>query len=95
MKPKLINTNPLSDCALDHRPISPEAREQYKRVQEALLRKNARGEGFPDYEPVEHIFDWIPQDVDVFGVDHIPDMIQKLAQIRILDASWRLLFTKS
>lgn len=85
--PKLINTNPLSDCAIDHRPTSEPARSIYRACQIKLLRHNAEGEGFQRDQQIEDLFDYLPQDVDHCGVDHIGAIAQDLAKARIMDAN--------
>lgn len=86
MRKKLINTNPLSTCALDHRPVDPVCRMKYRAIQIEILRKNADAEGYSSEDSIESLFDWLPEDIDFAGVDHLLEITARLAEIRIEDA---------
>lgn len=89
---KLINTNPLSDCALDHRPIDSDARLAYREVQEKVIRRNAVKYFGPvaENQPIEYVFDLCPQDIDyAMSPNEIEKIAKQLAEIRIQDAKNR------
>lgn len=67
---KRINTNPLSHCALDHRPYNEKSRAEYREVQERILRTNAVREYGPSAQgdSIEMLAGFTGHDVDLgFG----------------------------
>jgi len=85
---KRLNHNPLSNCALDHRPLSDKSRDDYYQVQAEIIKRNA----VKDYGPLEEVnppelqFDYVSTEVDYACSDvEIQKIAETLARIRIED----------
>lgn len=86
----MSNKNNLSNCKLDHRPISENGRLEYKDIQERIIKRNAVKDYGPFMEsiPPQFIINNFASSTEIdyaMSDQEIEKIAQELAQIRIND----------